>query len=333
MKKILIFEANSNQALSLSKYIKKYSSFYIVGAIKKECRFFRESYDEVFIQNFLEIDVNKYDYIFPMGADSTFQVISKYKTLHYKNNITFIDKNLIVFNKPKMLDIATTLNLPIPKTYYDRATIDKFPIFYKENFENGGGIRGVAFDNNTLPLKDGLIYQEYIDTPSTYGVAFIARDGNLLTYTVYKEVISYPIEGGSSVVIEVFMDDRLVEYTEKLLQKIGYNGWGLAEYKYCDKKDDFLFMEINGKFWASIEFMLQNNPQFLKLLLNVEYQVYAIKRFIFINRLLHYDILSFIQNIKYIRGAKIIRESSLIYQIIRKFVPSKIVKIFKRRKF
>ncbi len=329
MKKILIYEANSNQALSLSKYIKRNGDFYIVGCVEKAIQFNKENYDEIIINNFLDVNIEGYLYILPMGASSSYQVINKYKELKYFNNIKFNNNNLIVFDKPKLLDIANSLDIPSPKTFYNKKDIESFPIFYKENFENGGGARGVAYVLNQIPINEKLIFQEYIDTPATYGVGFLAKDGVILTHTTHKELISFPIDGGSAVAIEKFEDSRLLKYTQQFIKKVDYNGWGLAEYKYCNHRDDFVFMEINGKFWASIEFVLQNNPNFLLYLLDIRYKEEKLKRLLFINRLFQYDFINIIKKIKYIFNCNIIKESSLSYQIIRKLIPTRLVSFIK----
>jgi len=330
MKKILIFEPNSNQALSLSKYIKRYSDFYIVGCLEKEVRFNRENYDEIIVINFLNVNMAEYLYVLPMGAKSSYTVTDKYKELNYCNNIKFNMNNLIVFDKPKILSIVDALGVPIPKTFYKIEEIDIFPIFYKEDFENGGGVRGVANVLDDIPTKRSLLFQEYIATPSTYGVGFLAKDGIILTHTIYKEVISYPVSGGSAVVIEPYDDKRLLKYTSKIVQKLNYSGWGLAEYKYCDKRNDFVFMEINAKFWASIEFMLINNSQFLKMLLDIGYKSQIENRILFVNRLFQYGFVDILKNMRYIFDTKLVKESSLFYQITRKFIPNRVVNWVKK---
>ena len=225
-----------------------------------------------------------------------------------------------------MLSIVSEINIPVPKTFYKVEEIDIFPIFYKENFESGCGVRGIAYRLDDIPRKEGLIFQEYINTPSTYGVGFLAKDGVILTYIVHKEIISYPVLGGSAVVIESYDNEKLIEYTSKIVKKLNYNGWGLAEYKYCNRRNDFVFMEINAKFWASIEFMLINNSQFLKILLDIDYKSQKENRVLFINRLLQYSFLDIFKNSKYIFGSKLVKESSLLHQVIRKFLPNLAVK-------
>jgi len=330
VKKVLIYEANSNQALSIAKYIKKYSNYQVIGIVEKNRKFNKKYYDKIIIQDFLKIDIDEFDYILPMGAESTYKIIDRYKTLCFSNNITFSITNLIVFNKPKMLERAKSINIPIPKTYYHRNDIQQFPIFYKENFENGGGVRGIAKSFDDIPKYDKLIYQEYIDTPSTYAIGFLAKDGDILTYFQHKEVFSYPKDGGSAVLIEVYENEHLYLYTKKLLKEINYNGWGLAEFKYCSKRKDFVFMEINAKLWASIEFMLINNPLFLNKLLDINYVNKSVDSVFYISRLFRLDLQDILVNIKYIFSKKIIKEESFIYLFIIKITPQSIINIMKR---
>jgi predicted ATP-grasp superfamily ATP-dependent carboligase len=329
MKKILIFEPNSSQALAIAKFIKKYSNYYIIGVIEKNIKFKKEFYDEIIVTNFESIDKTKYEYILPMGAKSTYDIVSKYKKLDYKD-IFFYDSNLVVFDKIKMLYIAQKLNIPTPKTYSSVKEIKEFPCFYKENFENGGGIRGIAKSINEIPKYNKLFFQEYITTPSTYGVGFLAKDGEILTYIIHKEIISFPKEGGSAIVVESYNDKRLLKYTKKLLKELNYNGWGLAEFKYCNKREDFVFMEINAKFWASIEFMLRNNPSFLNYLLGIKYKDNKVNKIAFINRFLAYSFKDMVKNYKYLLGATYIIEHSMLYQIVRKVIPDSFINILKK---
>ena len=314
MKKVLIYEANSNKAISIIKYLKEYTNYEITEVIEN---------DET-------INIENYDYILPIGADSTYFTLNKYKKLEYCNNISMTEKELIVFDKPKMLKIAEKININIPKTYYKKEEIESFPIFYKDDFEKGEGLRGIAKTKEELPENEELIYQEYIETPSTYGVGFLAKDGEIITYLQHKEVISYPKVGGSAVVIEKFEDERLLKYTKKLLKEIDYNGWGLAEFKYCNQREDFVFMEINSKIWSSIDFMLINNPVFLKELLNVKYYSKKEKRLLFINYLFRYNFIDILKNLKYLLNSKIIKDQSLTYQVVRRLIPNKLVSQIKR---
>ena len=334
MKRVLIFEANSNQAISLAKYLKGFDNFSITGVIAsgKASRFLKRYYDRIIFGECSKIDREGYDYIVPTGAKSSYEILSQYKKLFFENGIVMCDKNLQFFNKPHSLELAKELAIPIPQSYPSREEIERFPIFFKERFESGGGVRGIARSALEIPKRGDLIFQEYIDTPSTYGVGFLAIDGEIVTATSYKEVISYPKEGGSAIVVDSFEDPRLLEYTKRVLKRTNYSGWGLAEFKYCKRREDFVFMEVNAKLWASLEFVLLNNQKFLELLFGLkgEKRVSSGARdVIYLDRLLSLEPKSILKNSRYLFGRKVLYQSNIFYLVLRKMVPDFAVDWFK----
>ena len=90
-----------------------------------------------------------------------------------------------------------------------------------------------------------------------------------------------------------------------LINEINYSGWGLAEFKYCPKRDDFVLMEINAKFWVSCDFTFRNNPEFLKLLFGIDAKSENIKKMVFLDRVMMRDRLFFIKNVFNIIFSKI----------------------------
>src|SRR5690606_6581935 len=158
------------------------------------------------------------------------------------NHIKMAQRNLLVFDKIAFLEHCRNHNLPVPKQFdYKELTESSFPIFFKEKCEKGGGVRGRADSFNDLVKvpKEDLIFQELVDSPGTYGVAFLAKEGKMITSFSHYEIESYPVSGGSATVIKKIQDSRLVELTEKFIATFGYEGWGLAEYKYCPKRKDY----------------------------------------------------------------------------------------------
>src|SRR5690606_40910508 len=115
-------------------------------------------------------------------------------------------------------------------------------------------------------------------------------------YTHFEEA-SIPITGGSAVSIRSFTDSRLETHTKNIIKKINYSGWGLAEYKYCERRNDYVFMEINAKFWASCQLAFDNEPKFSALLLNIIKPAENNDRILFLNRFLRNVLLLFISNL------------------------------------
>ena len=299
MKRLLILDPTLDQSKSVAKMLNKYSNdYYIIGGF----RGIKIPRSMKYFDQLVHIDINNVikdksiDIIIPTGAKSTQELISRVKRLKV-GNVEFDEKNLVVYDKIKMLKIVGDLNILIPDTYTEKEDIKAFPVFYKQSYECGGGIRGVAgHEDHLKQLGDtrSLIFQEYIDSPCTFGVGFLAEDGKIKTYFIHKELLSWPRAGGSGVVLEKFYDERLLNYTRRILQHLRYNGWGLAEFKYCERRKDYVFMEINSKLWASIEFSFLNNNVFLKELFGIQYHNSDINCIVYADRLAYYGIKDYL---------------------------------------
>ncbi|MFH8120335.1 MAG: hypothetical protein QXS37_06040 [Candidatus Aenigmatarchaeota archaeon] len=276
------------------------------------------SYKENFVS---QNDFLKFDYVIPTGARSTKALLNTYNKIKY--NDFLIDKTMLVsYKKIRMLEIVKNLDIPTPKTYLSPEEIKEFPIFYKERSEIGiRGIRGIAFRKEDIPKRCNLLYQEYISSPYTFGVGFLAQDGEILTHFIHREILSTPPIGGSGVIVEAYEDSVLVDYTQRIVKELNYNGWGLAEYKYNPKIDDYVFMEINSKWWASCIFHFFNNPKFLKIPFGVDFKQKKVIRAIFLNRLLELGPLFFIRNIHQLTKSKIFVDRIPIIETIEFILP------------
>lgn len=218
----------------------------------------------------------------PTGSQSTALLLERGSV--ELGSITMSPDALRFYDKPWSINAAVGAGVPSPQTWINRAGITGFPVFYKSRAE-GGGARGIAINAGELPLTDeDLIYQEIIATPGTYGVAFLASNGAVQAAHIHHEMESYPELGGSAVILERYDDDRLLRHAERLIAYSKFSGWGLAEFKYCPVREDYVFMEINAKFWATSEFAFRNEPAFTRLLFGVEPVQQPCRRAIYMHR-------------------------------------------------
>ena len=336
MKKILILQPSSDQAQAIAKFLKKYSDdFFIVGGLM-EGDSSRRSFP--FFDKLEQITPdcptgkNAYDIILPTGARSTKSFFTKGNHLRV-GNIRFDQKNLQVSDKLMMLDLISKLQIPIPETYDSPDKIPAFPVFYKTRFETGGKGRGIIRDRKELQAiaqDNSIFFQEFIDSPFTYGVGFLARDGILITSFIQQEQYSYPKTGGSGVILQTFEDPELIGYTEKILKNLQYSGWGLVEFKYCPKRKDYVFMEVNAKFWASIEFTFLNNPVFFRELFDIRYiPERRVKCIIFLDRLALYGVRDYVMILlDHVRCYKLHGRRSLV-NLCMGVIPAEIKKLMK----
>lgn len=199
--------------------------------------------------------------------------------------VTLTRQALRFYDKQWALGEAQRAGVPVPHTWRSRREITAYPVFFKSRQE-GGGVRGVARRPAELPTdtENDLLYQEVILAPGTYGVAFVSTDGRLTAAHAHFERESYPRLGGSAVVIEDCHDRRLLEHAERLIGASRYSGWGLVEFKYCPARQDFAFMELNAKLWASCEFSFLQESEFARQLFGIEMRRQSITRMVFLHR-------------------------------------------------
>lgn len=324
IRRILLLQPHLDQAVAIAKYLKKNSKgIHITALFATEPSFILKQryFDKIIVDNLNNIDLSKYDLTIPTGSASTFQLLNK-KNPIIIGDIEFKKSNLIVFDKLQFLEIIKSLDIPIPQTYKNIDNIDKFPIFYKELKEKNGGGRGKLDNQNDLDLVKNnpkVFFQEYIDSPYTIGVGFLSKDGVLVSFFIQKEILSSPITGGSGVILQQIKNETLINYTEKIVKKICYSGWGLVEFKYCPKQKSYVFMELNAKFWASLELTFLNNQNFLKHLFDIEYKPKNINTIIYLNRFVGIGCKNaFAPLLKYFYKSKIINTKLFLYHFLAK---------------
>lgn len=214
-------------------------------------------------------DIARFHPVIPTGSECTAWLVRHGIPIHV-GDVEFAPGNIRCNNKSDTLSIAASLGVPVPETWHAISDIpaDAGPIFYKPVIEGTGGPRDVAANAQVLPAvaRSGYLYQEFISSPGVFAVAFIARHGRIVESYQHEELASYPTSGGSAVAVRGCDRPRLTELTGRLLGAFDYHGWGLAEFKFCPRRNDFVLMEINAKLWASMEYGLRSNARFAGLL-------------------------------------------------------------------
>lgn len=332
-KKYLVLQPFSEQAIFIVKLLKENSDCEVVAVLLKgELELKIHLYDGIKkVTNYSEL-ADHDGVIIPTGAPSTEALLKRGDIV--LGNITMKKNSIVVYDKVQFLEKCYQNNLPIPLCFNVNELIeDYFPLFYKEKNEKGGGVRGIANrieDLNGLPI-DQLIFQELIDSKGTYGVAFLAVDGEVTIMQAHFEEESYPTSGGSATLINSVEDERLYELTKKFVKYFNYSGWGLAEYKYCNKRNNYVFMEVNAKFWASCIFTFLNNSMFYEQLFNIKMNETKVPQVLFINRLFNTGFLNAIKTLKKNSDAKIIYSNNFIRSILKGILLDlSVLKVIKR---
>lgn len=308
MKKVLILESNSDQAKTFVCYLKKHKEYKIKLCPEAEYT-----------------NINDFDIVIPTGGDSTFNYVSKNGSFKI-GELEYSSNNLITFDKIKMLNLVKEVGVPIPETYTDRNKVTFFPFFYKSLREEGYTERGIIRNESDLKLlkSENVFFQEFIWSKGTYSVGFLADKGKVISSFIQKEILSYPYHGGSGIILEHINDPVLLDYTSRIVEKTEYSGWGLAEFKYSNRINDYVFMEVNAKFWASMKFAILNKPEILKLLFNIIVPAKPTKRAIYIDRLILSDFSEIKTGFPYIFKSKIVKSKSIIGSIFNRIIGKRV---------
>lgn len=192
-------------------------------------------------------------------------------------------------DKSKVLKTALALDIPIPETIFlEMPThIDYvaelcqnlgFPVVVKPSrsryFKNGRWHDTITryainFSELAILLDDipeevyPVLLQERIVGPGVGIFALMQNDRIIRTFS-HRRIREKPPSGGVSVLREsVAFNPVLREHAEKLLHAIGWQGVAMVEFKQdCRHDDDYRLMEINGRFWGSLQLAIDAGVNF-----------------------------------------------------------------------
>ena len=78
-----------------------------------------------------------------------------------------------------------------------------------------------------------------------------------------------PVSGGASTAACTYYDETLKEYGLRILSALQWHGVAMVEFKRQQSPDRLVLMEINPKFWGSVELALEAGVDFASDLVRV----------------------------------------------------------------
>jgi predicted ATP-grasp superfamily ATP-dependent carboligase len=123
--------------------------------------------------------------------------------------------------------------------------------------------------NNTDKQLYPIILQERV---SGKGLgAFYCYDNGVCTAKFsHRRIREKPPSGGVSVLRESVQIDPIVdEQSQSLLSQLNWHGVAMVEYKYDQKNNIPYFMEVNGRFWGSLQLAIDAGVDFPNMLVNI----------------------------------------------------------------
>jgi predicted ATP-grasp superfamily ATP-dependent carboligase len=112
----------------------------------------------------------------------------------------------------------------------------------------------------------GPIVQEYIPGDGR-GVFVLMNRGRLRAAFAHRRLREKPPSGGVSVLSEsVALDPQLLEQAERILEALKWHGVAMVEFKRSARDGVPRLLEINGRFWGSLQLAVDAGVDFPALL-------------------------------------------------------------------
>jgi predicted ATP-grasp superfamily ATP-dependent carboligase len=183
----------------------------------------------------------------------------------------------LVTNKASLVEHAASCGVPVPRTHVVdgraqlRDIIDRvaYPAVVKptrSRINTGAGwVLGSAqyadsrealerlFDTHEYLASFPALIQERIVGPGV-GMFALFDHGTLVAEFSHRRLREKPPAGGASVLSESrAVDPRLRDFAVRMLGPIGWHGVAMMEYKQDRRTGECVLMEVNGRFWGSLE--------------------------------------------------------------------------------
>lgn len=279
--RVLLLDAHTIQAYSVSKSLKEAGAFVTVFCEKKLSYGYSSRYPDVkIISPVLKNDTAKYieflhlflakfpqDVIIPLFNDSA-ELLSKHKEeierVGVKIAIPAWEMFIKAHNKESLMNTCNANNLPHPRTaglsnmtLEDAAANVGFPSLIKPNIS--AGALGIKYVNNLDELKAKYdqtrvtfgesTLQEYVNHSDYYYNVMIFRykNGEFSPATVIKILRYFPIKGGSSSYSAVIENPELIAISQRTLNCLKWHGF--ADFDFIQDKNtkEFKILEINPR--------------------------------------------------------------------------------------
>ena len=233
-----------------------------------------------------ELQTRQYDVLMPMEDLSVEICIRNRKVLERYTRLPFptIESFQIASDKSQTTRIAEDLDIPTPKTYYISNSTEltrlagklSYPVIIKPRRGSGShGIRIVQSERDFLnrhaevhKIYPWPIIQELIPYGGGgYGASFLFdQTNNSIASFAHKRIREYPVNGGPSTLRESIPGDEIKEMGVKLLKAIGWEGVAMVEFMRDPRDGQYKFLEINPRFWGSLELAVVSGINFPLLL-------------------------------------------------------------------
>ena len=155
---------------------------------------------------------------------------------------------------------------PIPAVIKPRISSGSFGIVYVKKREDLAPSYQSVHERFPLPL-----IQEWIpDGGGAFGLsALFDEASNIKAAFVHKKLRMYPVQGGLSTLREGVEHPQIMEIGLSLLKSLNWVGVAMVEFKVDPRDGIPKLMEVNPRFWGSLQLAIVSGVDFPHLILKM----------------------------------------------------------------
>lgn len=238
----------------------------------------------------LQLAGQHYDLVIPV-TEITSQLLLMNKQMFTHLPLPFADYQTVMAlaDKGKLVELAQASGVLCPESrwYASAAELDvdaqAYPVVLKPCLskiytEHGWLATRVRVLNTKEDLLDELQRSEYLHSSAFMmqqfipghgaGIFCLYDQGNPQVFFAHRRLREKPPQGGVSVLSEsVMVDPHIKSCAEKLLNAAQWHGVAMVEFRIAPNGDAYL-MEINTRFWGSLQLAIDAGVDFPRLLWN-----------------------------------------------------------------
>lgn len=227
-----------------------------------------------------ELKRDRYDCLFPM-EEETLLLIARHRSEISKHTYLLIpelEKIESVRDKARLIRFAESRGVPVPKTY---ETLSEFSLRGEEETSGfvikpriSSGSFGIVYIGRGEDLVTAYqkvhsrypypLIQEYIpDGGGTFGLSALFDEASRVKAAfVHRKLRMYPVRGGPSTLREGVAHPEIMELGLSLLRALNWVGVAMAEFKVDPRDGRPKLMEINPRFWGSLQLAIHSEVDF-----------------------------------------------------------------------
>ncbi|NNE77793.1 MAG: ATP-grasp domain-containing protein [Pricia sp.] len=258
--KIYLFSNKKDLPMRYSRFIDHFSYYPKTSDVK-----------EWIAQINSETERHDIDLILPVFEDSMRALLENKNLLTNAKKLMLLptlENYKIALNKGLFAQHLYAQNIPQPKTAHTKngqlandAVLEiGFPMLVKPGLNSGGGM-GIKILKNQEALDgflttqknvDSYVFQEFIEGEDV-GCNVLCKNGEILAYTIQKGFLWSSRPYTPQVGLNFIFKEDVYAIVSKLMKSLNWSGVANIDFLFDKKNNCFKVLEINPRYWATME--------------------------------------------------------------------------------